>query len=91
VLVSRGRTADDSACLPPRVNTALLIATARQHIYHFCWYLSLDQTVLARIQIRQPTVVNESLLSSREPRQELATQVYVAPLRDGVAAPAPSS
>jgi hypothetical protein len=85
VLVSRGRTADDSAHIPPRVNTALLRAPAKQHIYHFCWYLSLDQSALARIQIRQPTLVHESLLSSREPRQELTSQVDVAPLGDGVA------
>jgi hypothetical protein len=78
VLVSRGRTADDSARIPPRVNTALLRASAKQHIYHFCWYLSLDQSVPARIQIRQPTLVHESLLTSREPRQELAAQVDVA-------------
>jgi hypothetical protein len=46
---------------------------------------ALDQLVKVRILLRQPTPVHESLLSSREPREELAPLVDVAPHRDGVA------
>jgi hypothetical protein len=45
---------------------------------------TLNQLVKVRIPLRQPTLVHESLLSSREPREELAPQVDVAALRDGV-------